>query len=58
MLPAAATTNAPAYAPAVLPGRGLAQHLFLYTGEWDHRKTNQTILLLDEDSLVANKAAL
>ena len=23
--------------PAVLPGNGLAQHSFLYTGEWDHR---------------------
>ena len=45
---AAATTNAPAYAPAVLPGRGLAQHPFLYTGEWDHRKTNQTIFLVQD----------
>jgi hypothetical protein len=31
------------YAPAVLPGKGLAQHTFLYTGEWDHRKKVQTI---------------
>ena len=43
---AAASTNAPAYAPAILPGRGLAQHPFLYTGEWDHRKTNQTIFVV------------
>jgi hypothetical protein len=33
-------TNAVSYAPAVLPGKGLAQHPFLYTGEWDYRKTN------------------
>jgi hypothetical protein len=26
--------------------RGLAQHPFLYTGEWDHRKTNQTIFVV------------
>jgi len=38
-------TNAPV-APAILPGQGLAQHPFLYTGEWDHRKTNQTIFLV------------
>ena len=41
--PPVAATNTVSYAPAVLPGRGLAQHPFLYTGEWDHRKTNQTI---------------
>lgn len=40
------TTNAIAYAPALLPGNGLAQHPFLYTGEWDHRKTNQTIFVV------------
>ena len=39
-------TNFVSYAPAVLPGNGLAQHPFLYTGEWDHRKTNQTIFLV------------
>jgi hypothetical protein len=43
-------TNAPAppapLAPAILPGNGLAQHPFLYTGEWDHRKTNQTIFVV------------
>ena len=51
---AEAATNAPAfsaataisYAPAVLPGKGLAQHSFLYTGEWDYRKTNQTIFVV------------
>src|SRR4051812_26129289 len=32
--------------PAALPGRGLAEHPFLYTGEWDHRKSNQTIFIV------------
>jgi PQQ-like domain len=41
-----ATTNVVSYAPDILPGNGLAQHPFLYTGEWDHRKTNQTIFLV------------
>jgi hypothetical protein len=40
------TTNQPALAPAVLPGNGLAQHPFLYTGEWDYRKTNQTMFVV------------
>jgi hypothetical protein len=39
-------TNAVSFAPAVLPGKGLAQRPFLYTGEWDYRKTNQTIFLV------------
>ena len=39
--------NAPApLAPAVLPGNGLAQHPFLYTGEWDHRKNVQTLFVV------------
>jgi hypothetical protein len=33
-------------APAVLPGKGLAQHDFLYTGEWDTRKDHQTMSLI------------
>jgi len=32
--------------PAILPGNGLAQHDFIYTGEWDTRKTNATIFLV------------
>jgi hypothetical protein len=32
--------------PEILPGKGLAQHPFLYTGEWDHRKTTQTIFVV------------
>jgi hypothetical protein len=43
-----APTNAVSLSPAVLPGKGLAQHPFLYTGEWDHRKTNQTIFVVRE----------
>jgi hypothetical protein len=39
-------------APAVLPGKGLAQHPFLYTGEWDHRKTNQTIFVVRDGRVV------
>jgi hypothetical protein len=33
-------------APAVLPGRGMDQHPFLYTGEWDHRKKDQTLYVV------------
>jgi Mala s 1-like protein len=43
---AAASAAAISYAPAVLPGNGLAQHSFVYTGEWDHRKTTQTIFVV------------
>src|SRR5713226_9311049 len=32
--------------PPTLPGKGLAQHPFLYTGEWDTRKPVQTIFLV------------
>jgi len=40
-------TNAVSYAPAVLPGKGLAQHPFVYTGEWDHRgNRDQTIFVV------------
>jgi hypothetical protein len=42
----ASSTNVISYAPAFLPGKGLAQHSFLYTGEWDYRNTNQTIFLV------------
>jgi outer membrane protein assembly factor BamB len=41
-----APETAPSYAPAALPGNGLAQHPFLYTGEWDHRKKDQTIYVV------------
>jgi PQQ-like domain len=29
-----------------LPGHGASQHPFLYTGEWDHRKSDQTIFVI------------
>ena len=45
-------TNADFYAPAVLPGKGLAQHPFLLTGEWDYRKTNQTIFVVRDGKVV------
>ncbi|WP_161554933.1 glycoside hydrolase family 88/105 protein [Ereboglobus luteus] len=32
--------------PATLPGGGLAQHDFLYTGEYDTRKPDQTLFLV------------
>src|ERR1039458_7762754 len=41
-----AATNAVSYAPAVLPGKGLAQHPFLYTGEADSRKPEQTLYVV------------
>ena len=44
--------DAVSYAPAVLPGKGLAQHPFLYTGEWDYRKTNQTIFVVRDGKVV------
>ena len=49
----AAATNAISYAPAVLPGKGLAQHPFLYTGEWDHRANrDQTIFVVRDGKVV------
>ena len=49
MTPRAAQANqesltAPQTTP--LPGKGLAQHPFLYCGEWDTRKPDQTIFLV------------
>jgi len=41
-----APSTQPVYMPAVLPGNGLAQHPFLLTGEWDHRKELQTIFIV------------
>lgn len=34
------------FKPASLPGKGLLQHDFLYTGEWDYRKPVQTIYIV------------
>jgi hypothetical protein len=46
---AAAGTNA---VPNVWPGRGLAQHPFLYAGEWDTRKPLQSIFLVRDGRVV------
>ncbi len=35
-----------------LPGKGLLQHDFLYTGEWDYRKSVQTIYLIRGGKLI------
>jgi hypothetical protein len=45
---AAPATPPPPYPepPATLPGRGLAQHDFLYTGEWDTRNPEETMFLI------------
>jgi hypothetical protein len=40
--PAAPASNS----PATLPGNGLAQHPFLYCGEWNHTEPQQTIWLI------------
>lgn len=40
-------------APAVLPGKGAAQHPFLYAGEWDTRKPQeQSIFIVREGRIV------
>jgi PQQ-like domain len=38
--------------PTLLPGKGLLQHDFLYTGEWDYRKPVQTIFLVRNGKMV------
>lgn len=37
---------AQAASPAALPGKGLSQHDILYAGEWDTRKTSQSMFLV------------
>ncbi len=39
-------------APAVLPGKGLAEHPFLYTGEWDTRRNDQIMSLVRDGKVV------
>jgi len=52
----AANTAKPAgnmpLSPAVLPGKGLAQHPFLYAGEWDTRKPDQSMFLVRDGKVV------
>jgi hypothetical protein len=40
------------FSPAILPGRGLAQHDFLYAGEWDTRKPQQSMFLVRDGRVV------
>jgi hypothetical protein len=46
-------TNQPALAPTILPGNGLAQHPFLYTGEWDYRGNRDQTIFVVRDGKVA-----
>ena len=41
------------YAPTILPGNGLAQHPFVYTGEWDHRGNRDQTIFVVRDGKVA-----
>jgi outer membrane protein assembly factor BamB len=38
--------------PRVWPGKGLAQHPFLYAGEWDTRKPDQSMFLVRDGKVV------
>ena len=42
----AAPPTPTSYSPATLPGKGLAQHPFLYAGESDYRKPEQTMFIV------------
>jgi hypothetical protein len=42
----------PSPTPAVLPGRGLAQHPFLYAGGWDTRKALQSMFLVRAGKII------
>ena len=50
--PATATAPEAALSPAVLPGKGLAQHPFLYTGEWDTRRKDQMMSIVRDGKVV------
>jgi hypothetical protein len=51
-LPGKAANDGP-QAPAVCPGKGAAQHPFLYAGEWDTRKPQeQSIFIVREGKIV------
>ncbi len=48
-----ARRDAPSATPAALPGKGAAQHPFLYAGEWDTRKPQeQSIFIVREGKIV------
>jgi hypothetical protein len=42
----APTTMPVSYAPSTLPGNGMAEHDFIFTGEWDTRKPMATLSLV------------
>jgi hypothetical protein len=50
---AAGLTISPAAEPAPLPGKGLAQHPFLYCGEWQNRSTSQQVIYIVRDGKIA-----
>src|SRR5690349_1131708 len=50
--PSTQRPGARADVPKVLPGKGLAQHNFLYAGGWDTRKDTQTIFRVVDGKVV------
>jgi hypothetical protein len=51
--PSPSPTPPPPYSPEILPGAGLAQHPFLYAGEWDTRKPDQQSMFIVRDGKIA-----
>ncbi len=47
----AATSGGPR-SPAILPGNGINAHPFLYAGEYDTRKTNQSMFIVRDGKIV------
>jgi len=47
----ASTPPAP-MSPAILPGNGVAQHAFLYAGEWNYPKKTQSIVIVRDGKIV------
>jgi hypothetical protein len=48
---AAPATPPVIYAPTDLPGKGLMQHSFMYTGEWDYPKKVQSIFIVRDGKI-------
>jgi len=42
---------AASYSPAMLPGHGLAQHPFMYAGEWNYPKKVQTLFIIRDGQI-------
>ncbi len=49
---AAKAANEGPRAPAILPGKGAAQHPFLYAGEWDTRKPQEQSIFIVRDGKI------